>query len=393
MNLPLPVLLVGVHGHGRSHLRKLLPLVESGAVRLAGVCDTDPPGPDDSLEGHGPVPAFTDLDQALEATKARVTIVVTPIHTHLPLARTALQHGSHLLLEKPTTATLAEFEELTQAVAGSGLACQVGFQSLGSHALEKVRSLMADGAIGTVQGIGGHGAWARTSHYYARAPWAGRRRLRGRDVVDGALTNPFAHAVATALALTGTHEQEPDAVELELYRAGPIEADDTSCVRVHAANGTPITIAVSLCAPVSTPPRLIVHGDRGSIELDYTLDRLTLHRDGQEPVTTTHQRTGLMENLLAHVGQGEPLLVPPSVTRAFTHVVEAVRLAPDPVPVPQELHTVQDISGGTHDLVTGISELVQRSAKTLSLFSELDPAWKPATREDSAHASVVEENP
>src|SRR5699024_1654575 len=110
------------------------------------------------------------------------------------------------------------------------------------------------------------------------------------SVVDVASANPFAHAVATALALTGTHEQEPDAVELELYRAGPIEADDTSCVRVHAANGTPITIAVSLCAPVSTPPRLIVHGDRGSIELDYTLDRLTLHRDGQEPVTTTHQR-------------------------------------------------------------------------------------------------------
>lgn len=393
MTAPLPILLVGVHGHGRSHLRRLLPLVEAGAVRLAGVCDTEPPTPDDDLEGHGPVPAFTDLEQALKATGARITIVVTPIHTHLPLSRTALQHGSNLLLEKPTTATLAEFEELTQTVAGSGLACQVGFQSLGSQAPAAVRALIDEGAIGTVRGIGGYGAWARTSHYYARAPWAGRRRLRGRDVVDGALTNPFAHAVATALALTGTGEQEPESVEVELYRAGPIEADDTSCVRVHAADGTPITIAVSLCAPVSTPPRLIVHGDRGSIELDYTLDRLTLHRDGQEPVTTTHSRTSLMDNLLAHLSHGEPLLVPPSATRAFTHVVEAVRLAPDPVPVPEELHTVQAIPDGTHDLVTGISELVQRSAQTLSLFSELDPAWTPAIREESAPVSAVEENP
>lgn len=212
-------------------------------------------------------------------------------------------------------------------------------------------------------------------------------------MVDGALTNPFAHAVATALDLTGTGEQEPESVEVELYRAGPIEADDTSCVRVHASDGTPITIAVSLCAPVSTPPRLIVHGDRGRIELDYTLDRLTLHRDGREPVTTTHPRTGLVENLIAHVNDGEPLLVPPSVTRAFTHVVEAVRLAPDPVPVPEELHTVQAIPDGTHDLVTGISELVRRSAETLSLFSELDPAWVPATGEEAAPAAVVEENP
>src|SRR5699024_1190148 len=110
----------------------------------------------------GPVPAFTDLDQALKATKAQITIVVTPIHTHLPLARTALQPGSHLLLEKPTTATLAEFEELTQAVAGSGLACEGGSQSLGSQARGQVRCSMADGSIGSVEGVGRRGAWART---------------------------------------------------------------------------------------------------------------------------------------------------------------------------------------------------------------------------------------
>lgn len=390
MNTPLPVLLVGIHGHGRSHLRALLPLAEAGALRLAGVCDTSPPSPDDTLEGHGPVPAFTDLEQALKATGARLTVVVTPIHTHLPLARIALEHGSHLLLEKPTTATLAEFEELTRSVAGSGLACQVGFQSLGSHALEAVRALIADGALGTVRGIGGYGAWARTSHYYARAPWAGRRRLLGRDVVDGALTNPFAHAVATALALTGTGAQEPESVEVELYRANPIEADDTSCVRVHTADGTPITIAVSLCAPVSNPPRLIVHGDRGSIDLDYTLDRVTLHRQGQESVTTVHPRTGLVDNLLAHLREDVPLLVPPTATRAFTHVLEAVRTAPDPAAVPEELHTVQEVPDGTHHLVNGVSDLVRRSAQDLSLFSELDPAWSPASRAGSV-PNMVEE--
>src|SRR5690606_38786005 len=141
--LPIPVVLAGVHGHGRSHLRTLQRLSEQGIVRLVGVCDPRPVPPS-LLAGFGSVTYSPDLSDVLRTTGAAITILVTPIHTHLPLARTALEHGSHLLVEKPPTATLAEFEELCTAVALSGLACQVGFQSLGSSAVAAVRSLIAD---------------------------------------------------------------------------------------------------------------------------------------------------------------------------------------------------------------------------------------------------------
>ncbi|MBB6119941.1 Gfo/Idh/MocA family protein [Nocardiopsis algeriensis] len=372
---PVPVLLAGVHGHGRSHLRSLLPLARRGLVRLAGVCDTRPLPPGDDLEGHGSVPFFSDLGRALDRTGARVTVLATPIHTHLPLARTALAHGSHLLLEKPTTATLAELDLLDAAVTDSGLACQVGFQSLGSEAVQAVRDLLDHGEIGSVRGIGGSGTWKRTSAYYDRAAWAGRRRLDGRDVVDGALTNPFAHAVATALALTGTAHRPPARIELELYRAHPIESDDTSSLRLHTADGLTATIAVTLCAPENTPPRLVVHGSRGRIELDYTLDLVTLHRPGRAPRTTRHPRTSLMENLLDHLRTGTPLLVPPAATRGFMHVLEAVRTAPDPLPIPAEHQHVWQQDGATHRTVHGITDLVRTGAESLSLFSELGAPW------------------
>ncbi|WAE76362.1 Gfo/Idh/MocA family oxidoreductase [Streptomonospora nanhaiensis] len=378
---PAPVLLVGLHGHGRSHLRSLIPLCESGLVRLAGVCDSRPPEPGDDLEGHGPVPWFDDLGRAVDETGARITVLVTPIHTHLPLARIALDHGSHLLLEKPTTAGLAEFEQLRAAVDASGLACQVGFQSLGSQAVTAVRDLIAEGTVGRVRGIGGEGAWKRTSAYYDRAPWAGRRHLDGRDVVDGALTNPFAHAVATALAVAGAATEAPRDVELELFHAHPIESDDTSCLRLRTADGTVITLAVTLCAPDSQPPRLVVHGERGRIELDYTLDRVTLHRPGRAPATTVHPRTGLLENLVDHLRDGVPLLVPPEATRGFMHVLEAVRHAPDPAPIPLEHQRVWNEDDVTHRTVNGIGALVHRSAQNLALFSELAPAWLPGAAE------------
>ncbi|MCZ9344155.1 Gfo/Idh/MocA family oxidoreductase, partial [Streptomyces sp. TRM76130] len=118
------------------------------------------------------------------------------------LALTAARRGVHLLLEKPPAPSFAEFRRMADGVAEAGVACQIGFQSLGSHAVPAIRKLVADGAIGDVTGIGGAGAWVRDEAYFRRAPWAGRRRLDdGTDVIDGALTNPLAHAVATALAL------------------------------------------------------------------------------------------------------------------------------------------------------------------------------------------------
>ncbi len=103
--------------------------------------------------------------------------------------------------------------------------------------------------MGEIVGIGAAGAWQRDASYYARAPWAGRRGLGGVPVVDGALTNPFAHATATALALDGdTGADGLREVGVELFRANPIEADDTSCLRLVTARDTTITVAVTLCA-------------------------------------------------------------------------------------------------------------------------------------------------
>ncbi|MBO2529136.1 MAG: Gfo/Idh/MocA family oxidoreductase [Thermobifida fusca] len=376
--LPIPVVLAGVHGHGRSHLRTLQRLSEQGIVRLVGVCDPRPVPPS-LLDGFGSVTYSPDLSDVLRTTGAAITILVTPIHTHLPLARTALEHGSHLLVEKPPTATLAEFEELCTAVALSGLACQVGFQSLGSSAVAAVRSLIADGAIGAVRGIGGAGTWIRTSAYYERAAWAGRRRLDGRDVVDGALTNPFAHAIITALAVADAEGAVSGPIELELFHAHAIESDDTSCVRFRSSTGVPISIAVTLCAAEHRPPQLVVHGDTGRIIFEYTLDRVTLDRDGADPVTTVYPRTGLMENLVAHITREVPLLVPPEATRGFMTVLEAVRCAPDPRPIPESAQQVSVTAEGTRRIVSGIDELVHRSASHIALFSELDAPWASMT--------------
>jgi predicted dehydrogenase len=344
-------------------------------VRLAGVCDPRPPEGDE-LALIGDAPVATRLEDLLDAVRPDVTIVCTPLHTHVDLTLTAAGAGSHVLLEKPPTTTLAGYERVLAGVGASGRTCQVGFQSLGSHALPHVRALMADGAVGEIVGIGAAGAWQRDSSYYARAAWAGRRTLDGVAVVDGVLTNPLAHATATALALDGdTGEDGLRDVRVELFHANPIEADDTSSLRLLTSRETTISVAATLCAEREAEPYVVVHGTRGRITLEYRTGRVRLERDGRVE-STQHAGTDLLANLVAHIREPQvPLLAPLAATRSFMHVLEAVRLAPDPPQISAE-YVRTDTSGPfPRRVVPGIDDAVTRAADELALLSELNLPW------------------
>lgn len=257
--------LVGIGGYGASHLRNLVRLEAAGALRLVAGAD---PSPDARARLGRATPVYPDLDALLARHEVELVVISTPVHTHVRLAEAALRSHADVLLEKPPAPSLAEFECLREVVAETGRRCQVGFQTLGSGAVSALRAAIAAGVLGEIGGIGGAGAWLRRQAYWARSDWAGRRKLDGDLVTDGAITNPFAHAVATALALDGSLRASDIAtVELELFRANDIEADDTSVVCIETARGTRISIGVTLCAPVSADPVLLVHGSAARAEL------------------------------------------------------------------------------------------------------------------------------
>ncbi|MFF1695241.1 Gfo/Idh/MocA family protein [Streptomyces sp. NPDC058257] len=375
---PLPLVLAGARGHGRWHLENIRRLQQVGLVRLVGICELDPlTGAE--LDGVPGEPAQSpDFAGLLDATSAAVAVICTPIPTHADLAVAAAARGVHLLLEKPPAPSYADFRRITDAVAAAGVACQVGFQSLGSHAVPAIRALVADGVIGEPVGVGAAGAWARDEAYYRRAPWAGRRRLGGVDVVDGVLTNPLAHAVATALAVDGSlGAEDVTRVDTELFRANAIESDDTSFVGITTARGGRIGVAATLCAERPDEPYVIVHGTKGRITFWYKQDRVLVQRAGHGPDEVLHGRTDLLENLVEHLAGRAELLVPPASTGAFMKVVESIRLAPDPHPLPVEAwrSVPGEHEGVRRRVVHGIDELVAASADTLCGYAELGTFW------------------
>lgn len=368
------IVLAGARGHGRWHLENIRRLQDRGVVRLAGICELTPLTEAEIPAGLGTPEQSADFGALLDSTGARIAVICTPIPTHTDLALQAAARGVHLLLEKPPAPSFAEFRRMADGIAKAGVACQIGFQSLGSHAVPAIRRMIAEGAVGELVGIGGAGAWARPEAYYRRAPWAGKRRLNGVDVIDGALTNPLAHAVATALALGGSGRAEDvTEVETELLRANDIESDDTSCVRVSTAQGHPVAVAATLCAEDPDEPYVVVHGSSGRITFWYKQDRVLLQRAGHGPEESEYGRTDLLENLVRHLTDGAELLVTPDATGAFMRVVEAIRLAPDPAPLPAGAWRL--IPGEQRRVVPGVDGLVAAAADSLALYSELGAPW------------------
>jgi predicted dehydrogenase len=254
---------------------------------------------------------------------------------------------------------------------------QVGFQSLGSAAVPAVRELVARGAIGEPVRFGALATWVRTEQYWRRTRWAGRRTLDGMPVVDGAVSNPLAHAVATGLAVAGaTAESDVARVRLDLYRANDIEADDTSSLVVEMTAGPRLAGALSLTASRSSEPCVIVDGTAGRIVLWYTLDVVQLTLPGAAvPTTSVHPRTGLLENLVDHIVDDVPLLVPAAATGAFMRVLEAVRTAPDPPRIDRRFITRQGVGDEAHLVVDDLEKWSERVVAEGRTFAELGAPW------------------
>ncbi|WP_407940431.1 Gfo/Idh/MocA family protein [Micromonospora auratinigra] len=368
--------LVGANGHGRWHRRAIAPLHAAGRLRLVGLVDVRP------LEDEpaAPVPpgarTFTDHRAMLAAVRPDVVVVCTPPHTHLPIALDVLAAGADLLLEKPPVPDLAAHRSLSAASAATGRAVQVGFQALGSAALAALADAVTGGRLGTVTGIATVAAWQRPDAYYARSPWAGRRTLDGRPVLDGALANPLAHAVMQCLAVAevaGGTPVVPARIEVERYRVRPIEVDDTAVLRVTPRHGPPVLAAVTLAGEDFVPGEVLVTGTGGRAVLEYPTDRLRLP-DEPEP-RPVPGRYGLLENLLDHRAAGSPLLAPLARTAPFTAVLDALRNAPEPTLLGGPLVTAVGDGPQRVRVLRGVNAVLRAAARTGVLPSEAGVPW------------------
>ena len=91
---------------------------------------------------------YTDANVMLEAEHPDLVCIVTPPTSHKPLAIACLEAGAWVLCEKPLCASLAEFDEITQAEARTGRYVSTVFQWRFGSAAKHLKGLMNANALG-----------------------------------------------------------------------------------------------------------------------------------------------------------------------------------------------------------------------------------------------------
>jgi len=114
---------VGVGSLGRHHARNYAELEREGRIEFIGACDSSTETAT-QIGAENECPSFTDWKELLD--KVDVVSIATPTETHCEIACAFLEHGVHVLVEKPIAITLDEADKIIAAAEKSGTKLMVG---------------------------------------------------------------------------------------------------------------------------------------------------------------------------------------------------------------------------------------------------------------------------
>ncbi len=92
----------------------------------------------------------TDFEEVLSNGAVDAVVIATPVSTHFPLAKRALEAGKHVFVEKPFTARREEAEELIELAERRSRVLMVGHTFEFSPPVLKIKEILGGGELGEV---------------------------------------------------------------------------------------------------------------------------------------------------------------------------------------------------------------------------------------------------
>ncbi len=122
-------------------------------AELKYICDINPDRLALAKESYRYTQMTEDYHDLLNDPEIDAVNIVTPICTHYEIAKEALLHDKHILVEKPLTASSEQMEELIRLAGERNRVMMVGHTFLYSPPVIKVKEYIQDGALGEINFI------------------------------------------------------------------------------------------------------------------------------------------------------------------------------------------------------------------------------------------------
>ncbi len=315
--------IIGIGNMGSVHCKN----ITEGKVpdmELAAVCDTN----SDRLEWAAKelpesVAKFSDAEALMESGAVDAVLVATPHYFHPPLVIKALEHGLHVISEKPAGVYTRQVREMNEAAAKSDKVFAVMFNQRTDHLYRKMKEIVSSGEMGAVKRTNWIITnWYRPQCYYDsgswRATWAGEG--------GGVLLNQCPHNLDLWQWICGMPSKIQAFCHIGKWHNIEVE-DDVTAYAEYPNGATGVFITTTADAPGTN--RFEVTLERGKLVCEdgklvqYLLEtnereycktaenafaspefqRIEVETDGQSP-----QHIGVLKAFAGAILRGEPLV-------------------------------------------------------------------------------------
>lgn len=195
----------------------------------------------------------TSYDDLVSDPDVDIVYIATPHPFHAEQAILALRHGKHVLVEKPFTLTGAQARAVRDAARETGLLAMEAMWTRYLPHMERIRALVADGALGELRAV-----FADHTQRISSDP---SHRLNNLDLGGGSLLDLGVYPISFAWDMLGA----PTAVTAAA-RIGETGADvEVATIMTHVGGA----LSTSISASQSAGPNLAhVVGTDARIDID-----------------------------------------------------------------------------------------------------------------------------
>ncbi|KIO74732.1 oxidoreductase [Pedobacter lusitanus] len=201
------------------------------------------------------------------AVRMHFVTIVTPNFAHFAPAMMALEHGFHVVIDKPISLTLAEAKQLRDKVQETGLTLCLTYTYSGYPLVKQARQMVKDGAFGKIRKIlveypQGWLSLPSERDGNKQSAW---RTDPSKSGISGCMGDIGTHAAQLAEYISGL-EITKICADLNIMVDGRALDDDGNVLLKFNNGANGVLVASQIAAGEENALKIKVYGEKGSLE-------------------------------------------------------------------------------------------------------------------------------
>ena len=277
-------------------------------LEISAVCDVVPEHMEVLLAKHElqndmSILRYTDYRSMIQEVKPDLVSIATESGIHAEIALFCIDHGVHVIIEKPMAMSISDANEIIQRSEEKHVKVSACHQNRFNIAVQEMRHALEAGRFGRLSHGSIHVRWNRNQGYYDQAPWRGTWAQDG-----GALMNQCIHGIDLLRWTFGGEIEEVYGQTRQQFH-DYLEAEDVGMAVVKFKNGAIATIeGTTNVYPKNLEETLYIFGEKGTVKIGGTSTNNIDVWDFADESEADTKNKGLLEETSIVYGNGHTCL-------------------------------------------------------------------------------------